>query len=317
MKSDANGMELVRYLHNLRPDHRGCVAAVGNFDGVHVGHQEVIRNLRAQAAKAGLPAVVVTFEPQPVEYFSPATAPARLTSFREKYDALNGQSVDRMVCLRFGEALARLGGREFVEELLVRGLGVRGIAVGDDFRFGRNREGDIALLRELAGRLGYEVLPTPLLKIGHARVSSSLVRGALAAGDLDRAAVMLGRRFRISGRIAHGDRRGRELGFPTANIHLGRRRSPLHGVYAVQAYRDGGPPAAGVASIGTRPMFGNRGWVLETHLFDFEGDIYGERLEVEFLKRIRDEENFDTIDELRAQIQRDAEVARAFFARGD
>jgi len=308
-------MRIFRHFNALPPAARGSAVAVGNFDGVHLGHQAILRELKERALRLAVPAVVVTFEPQPIEYFSPLSAPPRLTTFREKYEALTRHSVDRMVCLRFGGELARLTGRAFVEDLLVGGLGVRCVIVGDDFRFGRSREGDLELLARLAPGSGYDVVPTETCMLHGTRISSSGVRAALAGGDMAAACAMLGRPYRISGRVMHGDKRGRELGFPTANIDLSRRRSPLHGIFAVRVYGGAGVLGEGVANVGTRPMFGDGGWLLEAHLFDFNSSIYGQRIEVEFLKRIRDEQTFESVTELRSQIEKDVAEAKAFFRK--
>jgi len=307
-------MQVIRGLHNLRPEHRGCVATIGNFDGVHLGHQAVFRHLRERAAAFGLPATVITFEPQPQEFFTPDRAPARLTRMREKLMALKDAGIDRVVLLEFNQKLAAMAAETFVQRLLLEGLEVRYLFVGDDFRFGRNRRGDIDLLRQVGREHDFVVENMNTFAVGEERVSSTRIREALAEGDLALAAHYLGRRYRICGRVAHGDARGRSIGFPTANIDLHRRVSPLRGVYAVKVYGLGDEVITGVANIGTRPTVeGDSRYLLEVHLFGFDRKIYGEHLQVEFHLRLRDEQRFDTFGELKAQIHRDCEAARDYF----
>ncbi|MHB8348529.1 MAG: bifunctional riboflavin kinase/FAD synthetase, partial [Acidiferrobacterales bacterium] len=242
-------MELIRGYHNLRPCHRGCVATIGNFDGVHLGHQVVIGQLAEKASELGLPTTVVLFEPQPQEFFQPADAPARLMRLRDKLMVLRRYSVDRVLCLRFGARLADLTAEEFIRRILIEGLGVRYLVVGDDFRFGRKRAGDFGMLQKAGEQYGFGVAPMHTFSIDGLRVSSTRIREALAAGDLAGTSRLLGRGFRMSGRVAHGDKRGRTIGVPTANIHLHRRVTPVRGVYVVEAFgvRDG--PVAGVANV--------------------------------------------------------------------
>lgn len=307
-------MQVIRGLHNLRPEHRGCVATIGNFDGVHLGHQAVFRHLKEKARSFDLPATVITFEPQPQEFFTPERAPARLTRMREKLLALKDAGIDRVVLLEFNQRLAAMTAETFVQRLLVKGLDVRYLFVGDDFRFGRDRSGDIQLLRRVGQEHAFVVENMNTFAVGDERVSSTRIREALAEGDLALAAHYLGRRYRICGRVAHGDARGRSIGFPTANIDLHRRVSPLRGVFAVMVYGLGVAPVTGVANIGTRPTVeGDTRYLLETHLFDFDREIYGEHLQVEFHRRLRDEQRFDSFGDLKAQIVRDCEAARDYF----
>jgi riboflavin kinase / FMN adenylyltransferase len=307
-------MQVIRGLHNLRSEHRGCVATIGNFDGVHLGHQAVFRHLREQAERLGLPTTVVTFEPQPMEFFSSESAPARLTRLREKLQAMSDAGIDRVVLLEFGAKLASMEAGEFVQRLLVEGLDVRYLFVGDDFRFGKGRSGDIDMLRAVGKEHDFAVENMNSFVVGEERVSSTLIRETLARGALEDASHYLGRPYRICGRVAHGDERGRSIGFPTANINLHRKVSPLHGVYAVRVggLRDQQLP--GVANIGNRPTVkGDTRHLLEVHLFDFAGDIYGEHLDVEFCKKLRDEKKFDNFEQLMHQIEQDAVAARKFF----
>ncbi|MES9906671.1 MAG: bifunctional riboflavin kinase/FAD synthetase [Sedimenticola sp.] len=308
-------MQVICGIHNLRPRHRGCVATIGNFDGVHLGHQAVFAHLREKGRELDLPTTVITFEPQPLEFFAPDRAPARLTRMREKLQALMDSGIDCTVLLEFGPKLAAMSAPTFVQELLVEGLDIRYLFVGDDFRFGRGREGDIGLLRWVGDQHGFGVENMNTFAVGEERVSSTLIREALARGDLEIAAHYLGRPYRICGRIAHGDKRGRTIGFPTANVDLHRKVSPLRGVYAVEVLGIDEVPLPGVANIGCRPTVeGDDRYLLEVYLFDFSRMIYGEHVQVEFRKRLRDEKRFDSFDQLRQQIEQDAEAARQFFS---
>lgn len=304
-------MQLVRGLHNLRPEHRGCVATIGNFDGVHLGHQSVFRHLMEKGGELNLPTTVVTFEPQPRELFQPATAPARLTRLREKLQAIDEVGVQRVVVLEFNRRLAAMAAEEFVKELLVEGLGARFLSVGDDFRFGKGRRGDFELLRHMGDLYGFEVEDMNTYKLDADRVSSTRIRELLSQGDFATAAEYLGRPYRICGRVAHGDKRGRNIGFPTMNVNLHRRVSPLSGVYAVRVEGLEESPCAGVANIGVRPtVAGDHRYLLEVHLFDFQRNVYGEHVSVEFVRKLRDEARFDNFEALRQQILRDAAAAR-------
>lgn len=307
-------MELIRGWHNLQAHHRGCVATIGNFDGVHRGHHAVLATLEQEARRFGLPATVIVFEPQPLEYFRPQAAPARLTGLRSKLQALAATGVARVLCLRFGQRLAQMPAEAFVDELLVERLGVRFLMVGDDFRFGHGRRGDYAMLQTAGERKGFAVARMPTVLEGEARVSSTRVRQALAAGDLAQAAQLLGRRYSICGRVVRGQALGRNLGYPTANIGF-QRPPPLQGIFIVQARLAGEQryrPA--VASLGTRPTVDGTRVLLEVHLFDYSGDLYGQHLEVEFLQRLRGEERFESLDALRRQMDQDAADARAYFS---
>ncbi len=312
-------MELIRGCHNLRPRHHGCVATIGNFDGLHRGHQAVLAALAERSRRHGLPAVVVSFEPHPREYFAPDSMPSRLSRLRDKILALRGQPVDRLLLLPFGRRLAEMTAEDFVEALLVRRLGVRALVVGDDFRFGHRRQGDIAFLESAGRRHGFEVLRMAGHVVEGRRVSSTAIREALRLGDLSLAERLLGRPFRISGRVVVGDRRGRALGFPTANIHWpvrhgGEGTLPLQGVFAATVEGLERPAWPAVVNVGRRPTVDGRRSRLEVHLLDFSGDLYGCHLTTVFHHRIRDERRFDGLDELRAQIGRDSEQARAWLA---
>lgn len=307
-------MELVRGLHNLRPRHRGCAATIGNFDGVHLGHQAVLGQLSEHAETLRLPVTVITFEPQPREYFSSGPVPPRLTRFREKVEALRRFGVDRFVCLRFGDYLAGLQPDDFIRIILLEGLGVKYLVVGDDFRFGKDRAGNYSLLEQAGAVHGFPVVNMHTFCIGGNRVSSTRVREALNAGDLAMAESLLGRPYRMSGRVAHGDKRGRTIGFPTANIFLHRPATPVEGVFAVEMFGLPGEPVPGVANVGTRPTVGGTRSLLEVHLFDFDRDIYGCHVQVNFLHKIRDERRFDSVEALKQQIEADTEQARLYFS---
>lgn len=310
-------MELIRDLHNLKASHRACVATIGNFDGVHLGHMAILDQLHRQAFDAGLPGVVITFEPQPLEYFSPASAPARLTPFREKLELLQAAGIDRVLCLRFDRRLAEMPAAGFIRTVLVEGLGARRVIVGDDFRFGKGRGGNFETLVEHGQRHGFRVIPTTTRYHNGSRISSSRIREHLAAGEFEPAAGLLGRWYYISGRVIHGDKRGNELGYPTANVALNRKTSPLAGIYAVRVHGLDGGVRHGVASIGTRPVFDGRTELLEVHLFDFDGTIYGRRIRVEFRHYIRAERDFPTVTALVEQMHADADSARRFFTNNN
>jgi riboflavin kinase/FMN adenylyltransferase len=308
-------MELVRGIHNLRPRHRGCAATIGNFDGVHLGHQAVLGQLSERAVAMHLPVTVITFEPQPREFFTPERVPPRLTRLREKVEALRRFGVDRVLCLRFGNYLAGLPPEEFVRIILLDGLEVKYLVVGDDFRFGRDRAGNFALLERAGAAHGFPVVNMHTFNIDGDRVSSTRVREALEVGDLARAELLLGRPYRLSGRVAHGDKRGRTIGFPTANIFLHRTATPVQGVFAVELFGIEGEPVRGVANVGNRPTVDGTRSLLEVHLFDFHREIYGCHVQVEFLYKLRAERRFESFDALKRQIEEDVARARAWFEK--
>ena len=307
-------MELIRGLHNLRPRHRSCVATIGAFDGVHRGHQAVLRQLIAKAEERNCASAVVVFEPLPREYFRPHSAPPRLMSFREKFLALEQLGIDRLLRVRFDEKLRKVGPREFVEQVFVHGLKVHHLVVGDDFHFGRNRSGDYQLLQELGAEHGFEVEDTSTLELHGERVSSTRVRQALVDADFALAEELLGRPFSISGRVIEGNQLGRQLGVPTANLQLRRLRAPLAGVYAVEVAGVDGKLWPGVANVGTRPTIGDlTEAILEVHLLDFDRDIYRRTIDVIFRKKLRDEYRFDSLDALKEQIFKDIDEGRRVF----
>jgi riboflavin kinase/FMN adenylyltransferase len=287
---------------------------VGNFDGIHRGHQTMLQRLRAGARARGLTSCVLTFEPHPREFFAPQAAPTRLTSLREKLELLAAHGVERVHVQRFSRSFAALAPEAFVEQVLAKRLRARWLLIGEDFRFGAKRVGDLALLKRLGERHEYEVETMPTVMHAGSRISSSAVRAALAAGDLTAAETLLARTYSISGRVIHGRKLGRELGFATANVQLKHNRPPLTGIYAVKVHGIGAAARPAVASLGVRPTITASGRaVLEVHLFDFSGDLYAAHLRVEFLHKIRDEEKYPDLETLKTQIARDCEAAKSFL----
>ncbi|NVK43008.1 MAG: bifunctional riboflavin kinase/FAD synthetase [Oceanospirillaceae bacterium] len=308
-------MELIRGLHNLRDNHRVCVATIGNFDGVHRGHVKVLEQVKAKGRELGLPTVAIIFEPQPREFFAGKDAPPRLTRFDEKVRLLRDQCLDRVLCLPFNDRLRNMSAASFIEELLLEGLAVRHFVVGDDFRFGCDRIGDYAMLQQVGKDKGFSVEHMKTYLLDGERVSSTRVREALQANELDLAERLLGWRYRICGRVMHGQKLGRTLGVPTANVRMHRFAAPLRGVYAVRVSRAGDDTRyPGVANIGMRPTVHGTQPVLEAHLFDFKGDLYGQLLSVEFVAFVRDERRFEGLEQLKQQIQQDIDAARALLA---
>ncbi|MCB1887230.1 MAG: bifunctional riboflavin kinase/FAD synthetase [Rhodocyclaceae bacterium] len=291
------------------------VLTIGNFDGIHRGHQRLFALLREKSRALDLPSTVLTFEPHPREFFAPDRAPARLASMREKLIGLAEAGVDQAVVVRFDKAFASLTAEAFIEQVLVRGLATRHLYVGDDFRFGAGRAGGFDLLAARGDALGFEVEAMPTLELEGERISSSAVRSALATGRMDHAARLLGHPYSMAGRVIHGDKIGRTIGFPTANIQVRHRRLPLSGIFTVSVEGLGERPRPGVASVGVRPTVTDAGRpTLEVHLFDYDGDCYGAHLRVNFLRKQRDEEKYDSLELLTAQIARDAQRARDWFA---
>ena len=309
-------MKLIRGLHNLSESSLSQSAVtIGAFDGVHRGHQEVLAHLKREADARSLATTVITFEPLPGEFLFPDRAPPRLMTFREKFTALADQGIDNLLCLRFDNRLRTMSPRAFVEDIFVKGLNARYIAFGDDFRFGKDRAGDLDFTQSLAQEFDYEVVPTSTFDMAGERVSSTRIRAKLLEADFSEAADLLGKPFKLSGKVLKGKQLGRTIGSPTANIALKRVKSPLHGVYAVRVSGGGLNSAAGVANVGVRPTV-NDGTLanLEVHLFDFDGDLYGERLNVEFMTKLRDEKKFESLDALKAAIAADQQAARAWHA---
>ncbi|MCR3755409.1 MAG: bifunctional riboflavin kinase/FMN adenylyltransferase [Sodalis sp. Psp] len=309
-------MQLIRGIHNLQPRHHRCVLTIGNFDGFHRGHQALLAALQAEGRRRGLPVMMMIFEPHPQEYFAGAVAPARLTRLRDKVKYLAAAGVDAILCVTFDKGFAALSARTFVSDLLVKKLEVRVIGVGDDFRFGAQRQGDFDLLLQVGKEAGFEVMSIMTYTEGGRRISSTAVREALAQDLLVEAEMLLGHPYRISGRVVHGDARGKAIGFPTANVSLRGRQAPINGVYAVEVYGIAAQPLLGVANIGTRPtVTGVRQW-LEVHLLDVTMNLYGCHIEVVIRAKVRNEQRFASLDELARQIANDVVSARNYFGFG-
>jgi riboflavin kinase/FMN adenylyltransferase len=309
-------MEVIRGLHNLRQDHCGSVVTIGNFDGVHRGHQAILKRIRQKSEQMGVPSMLICFEPQPKEFFDPANAPARLSRFREKLLLLEEQGLDAVLCFHFNEATRNLTAHQFIDNLVSK-IQVQFLFVGDDFRFGQDQAGDFELLKKAGQDHGFEVTNQYTFSHEDERVSSTRIRECLASGDFELAEELLGRPYSIMGKIVYGRQLGRQLDAPTANIQLHRYRAPLEGVYAIEMtgldkiYR-------GVANVGVRPTVdSNAEPILEVHLFDFSDDIYGRNVSVVFRKKIRDEKKFDSLDELKTAIHADFAQARQFFDTGN
>lgn len=309
-------MQLVRHLSDLPFDRLadGSVVTIGSYDGLHPGHQALLDRVMKEAGDRGLPSIVMSFEPTPKEFFSAAAPPARLMRFREKYDALAEHGVDIFYCPRFSEAMRGISADAFIRRVLVHGLNARHIVIGDDFRFARRREGTIQELLRAGEALEYTVEQVGSVMVEGIRVSSTAIRDALASGEVARATALLGRPYRMSGRIVQGRRVGRSLGYATANVDLRRRQSAVSGIYAVRVHGLPEGPVDGVASVGTRPTFDLTKPLLEVHLFDFDQEIYGEYIHVDFIEHLRDEEKFASVDDLVAQMKIDEENARSALA---
>lgn len=323
-------MRLIRGLYNIPSDFSGCVATIGNFDGVHLGHQAILQQLKKQGEKHQLPTVVMMFEPQPREFFAPDQAPARLANMSEKLQDLASFGIDYILCLPFNQKLRSMSADQFIQSILLDGLKISHLIVGDDFRFGCDRTGDYQLLQKTGSESGFSVEDTKTFELEGERVSSTRVRECLSANNLEAANKLLGRPYRMSGRIGYGRQLGRTIGVPTANVILQRNKLPMTGVYAVKATeitvaachersvqdQDGKVIEwQGVANIGIKPtVAGTPEPSLEVHIFDFSGDLYGKRLSIEFCQKIREEKKFNGLDELKAAIANDMKVAREFFS---
>ena len=306
-------MKLIRHLSGQQCFSRGCVLTIGNFDGVHAGHRMVLSALVKQANSLNLPAVVMCFEPQPIEYFREDEAPARMSTARDKIMQLSELGINTLYLVRFDGRLANMSADAFVQ-LLVQQIGVKHLTVGDDFCFGKNRQGNFDFLTKAGFANGFVVQQSKSFLIDQERVSSTLIRHALENAELDQAAIYLNRRFSMSGRVMYGHRRGRELGFPTANIRVKNRKTPLRGVFAVTITVESGLAYEGVANVGTRPSIEDTTAVLlEAHLFDFSGDLYGQRVSVAFYEKLRDEEQFESLEQLTEQIAVDSQQAKQYF----
>ncbi len=306
-------MEIIRGLHNLRSRHRGCALTIGNFDGVHLGHRAILDQLTEIGAREHLSTALMTFEPQPREFFAGDGAAPRLTRFKEKMLALQSTPLDHVLVLRFDEQFSRVPAKHFIRHYLVASLDTRHLLVGDDFRFGHGAEGNFDLLHDASEHYGFRLTRRETFSVSGGRVSSSWIRDVLENGEFELAAVLLGRPYSILGRVAYGRRLGRNLGFPTANLPLKRRVCPIRGVFAVRVHGVGSMPADGMANVGTRPTVDGTAWVLEVHIFDFKDDLYGKELSVDFVGKLRDERRFDSVDALTRQLQSDAVEARVLL----
>src|SRR6202795_2845550 len=310
-------MELVRGLHNISRRHRGCVLTVGNYDGVHLGHQQMIGVPKPRPADLSSAATVLVFEPSSKEFIDPEAAPPRLTRWREKFLALAAQGVERLVTLRFDECMRAMTPRSFVDELIVERLGTRHMVVGNDFRYGSNAGGTIESLRAAGEEHGFGVEQIAPFVFDGVRVSSTAVRERLELADYPGAARLLGRPYRMMGRVVHGGRLGRALGFPTANLRLMRRKPPVWGISAVWVHGIDSRPLPGVASLGTRPPVNGTRPLLDGNVFDFAGDLYGRAIEVEFVAKLRDEVKFESLDALVVQMKIDGANARDLLSKVD
>lgn len=306
-------MKFIRGLKNLKI--KNCVATIGNFDGLHLGHQKLLQNVIEKAKQLKLPSVLITFEPLPQEYFLKDKAAGRLLRLRDKLKVLNEFGIDYVLCLRFDIKLADLSAEDFVQDILVGKLSVKHLIVGDDFRFGRGRTGDFLLLQKFGQQSDFVVEDTQTILLNEQRIGSSRVRTALASGDLFLAEQMLGRKYVMSGHVAHGEKLGRQLGVPTLNLPMLGKKPAFTGIFVVQVYGLDKQPLPGVASLGIRPTINGKQYLLEVHLFDFNNKVYGHYVQVEFLQKIRDEEKFNSLDELKIQMQKDIELTKEYFKR--
>lgn len=310
-------MRLVRHLGDLPYPglDAGSVVTIGAYDGLHLGHQQLLDRVLATSRDKGLASVVMSFEPTPKEFFGGSRPPARLMRFREKFDSLASHEVDLFYCPRFSSAMRDISAIDFIRRILVHGLNVRHVVVGDDFHFARRREGNIEQLLSVGQVLDFSVEQVPSVIVNDVRVSSTAIRDALAAGDMQTATALLGRPYRMSGKVVRGDRVGRTLGYPTANVDLRRRQSAVMGIFAARVHGLGSEPLDGVASVGSRPTFNGTRPLLEVHIFDFDADIYGDYIHVDFIEWLREQEKFDSPDELVAQMHIDADNARSALSR--
>ena len=305
-------MILTRGLNHPSINHQGCVASIGNFDGLHLGHQKLLSHLHDKSQALNLPNTIISFEPLPAEFFMP-TPPTRIYPLRDKIRRLDELGVDQYLCLRFNKELANMAPEDFVQKILLDQLNVKYLVVGDDFRFGKQRAGDFQLLKTMGKDAGMEVSDTPTCEHEHIRVSSTRIREHLATGDLETSALLLGKPYQLSGRVRHGDKRGRTIGFPTLNLRLPDYIAPARGVYAVRIKGLGDKIYTGVANLGTRPTVSGKEVRLEAHVFDYNENAYGKHICLQLDKFLRPEKRFDSFEELKSQIAKDAEVAREYF----
>ena len=309
-------MKIIRGIENLNNEFTQCVVTLGNFDGVHLGHQQLINHLIEQGKKLNLPTVVMLFEPQPLEFFSKQNAPARLTSFKEKVQLIEKLGIDYIIAVPFTQTFANMSANAFIQDWLIKKLSAKYIVIGDDFQFGRDRKGDINLLQQYTQNNQFSVESMPTFVWNNLRISSTAVREALFNSDFELARCLLGRDYAIQGRVVHGNALARQLGFPTANIHLNRKKPALQGVYFVKVKNCcSNQYYHGIANIGIRPTIEGKKAILEVNLFDFSGDIYGQYLDVTFVCKLRDEKKFDSLADLKQQISQDVCTAKQISAK--
>ena len=306
-------MRLIRGLHNLTQPIPASVVTIGNFDGIHLGHQHVLEQLHTVAMHRNLPSTVIIFEPQPIEFLAPDRAPKRLSRFREKLAYLKSKQIDNLLCLNFNYDLAQLYAQDFVKNILVERLNTRHLVIGDDFRFGKNRSGDFEFLQNCGAQYGFAIERSDTLLIEGHRVSSTRIRECIQNNDFEQTARLLGRPYTLSGKVCHGRKLGRELGFPTINIKMGDKTLIVKGIFAVSVKGIDNRVLQGVASIGTRPTVNGVDTILEVYILNFDQDVYGYCVDVEFLHKIRDEEKFDSLQELKFHIEKDTVIARQYF----
>ena len=306
-------MQLIRGLHNLTQPLPPSAVTIGNFDGIHLGHQQVLKQLKTIADKGALCSTVIIFEPQPIEFFAPDKAPKRLSRFHEKIAYLKSQKIDYLLCLKFDQSFSELSSEQFVEDLLVNRLSTHHLVIGDDFRFGKNRSGDFESLKGYGKQYNFKVDNTETLLFDDVRVSSTRIRDCIQNDDFTLATALLGRPYSLSGKVSHGQKLGRQLGFPTINIKMGSKTLIVKGIFAVMVKGIDNRVLQGVASLGTRPTVNGVDSILEVYILDFNQDVYGYSVEVDFLHRIRDEKKFNSLEELTVNIKQDIVLAKQYF----
>lgn len=309
-------MRLIRHISEAPFDKlaNGSVVTIGAYDGLHLGHEQLLKQVKTASDRLGLPSIVMSFEPTPKEFFSGSSPPARLMRFREKFEALQDHGIDFFYCPRFDAQMRDISAGDVIRRILIHGLCARHIVVGDDFQFARRREGRLEHLQQAGRALGYAVEQVPSVIVDSVRVSSTAIREALWTGKMQRATALLGRPYRMSGKIVRGENLGRSLGYPTANVDLRRRQSAVMGIFAVRVQGLAGGSLDAVASVGNRPTFGGTKPILEVHIFDFDKEIYGRYIHVDFIARLRGQEKYDRVEDLVAQMHRDADNARSILA---